>query len=68
VLAKLNLQAFTVDSAYATLLALYILRECYADKESEYSLIQTKAELWLELGNIDNSERLVRMFTLKPRI
>ena len=53
-----------VESAYLTLLALHILKEAYADRADEHTLICMKAKLWLLGAGVAAYDLLIDAFTL----
>lgn len=61
---NLNLPAgVTANEIYLTLLAMYILKTEYSDRQQELSLIWRKATAWLRSIGIAEPDAVVRLFT-----
>lgn len=68
-LEQLGLQDEALNTAYLTLLALFILEEAFIEHEEEWQLIMRKAEEYLEqVSGIAKPLSLARKFTLLPKL
>ena len=56
------------EAVYLTLLALYILQECFDDYEDEWELIARKAKTFLQSSGVQKPDNLVKQFTIRPNI
>ena len=54
------------ELVYLTLLALFILQECFDDYEDEWELIARKAKTFLQSAGVQKPDTFVRQFTLTP--
>jgi len=62
------LQGDALESAYLTLLALFILEDCFAENEDEWELIARKAKEYLQqVSGIQKPQTLFRKFSLLTR-
>lgn len=52
------------QTVYLTLLAMYILREAFADYQDEWQLIFDNARIWLESVGVSQTKSLVKKFSL----
>ena len=52
------------ETVYLTLLAWYILEECYYDDQDQWHLIAGKAKSWLESVGVLKPANLIQKFTL----
>ena len=51
---------------YLTLLALFILKECFDDYKGEWEMIARKAKNFLRSAGVPKPDTLLRQFTLTP--
>ena len=69
VFEELNKIKFTLPAdinqkhIYLTLLALFIIKDCYAERAQEFSLIKRKAVTWLQSIGLADPDRILRHFT-----
>ena len=54
------------ELVYLTLLALFILQECFDDYEDEWELIARKAKTFLQSAGAQKPDTFVRKYTLTP--
>lgn len=52
------------DTAYATLLAIYVLQEAFSDREDEWALLSQKAFSWLKSTGVAKPHQLLNKFSL----
>ena len=55
------------QTVYLTLLAMYILREAFAEYQDEWQLIFDNARIWLESVGVSQTKSLVKKFSLTLR-
>ena len=69
VFAELNKIKFTIPAGinqkniYLTLLALLIIKNCYAERAQEFALMKRKAVTWLQSIGLVDPDRMLRHFT-----
>ena len=56
------------ELVYLTLLALFILEECFDDFEDEWELIARKAKTFLQSAGVQKPVNFVRLFTLTTKV
>ena len=56
------------ELVYLTLLALFILEECFDDCEDEWELIARKAKTFLQSAGVQKPVNFVRLFTLTTKV
>ena len=56
------------ELVYLTLLALFILQECFDDYEDEWELIARKAKTFLQSSGVSKPDNFVRQFTLTTKV
>jgi len=63
-LSSLALVGTDEQTAYTTLLAIYILNEAFDERESEWTLLVRKAKAFLKAAGVDKPEKLLKLFSL----
>ena len=52
-----------MDQVYATLLAIFILMERFADREDEWTLLARKAKTFLRDSGVAKPDKILRLFS-----
>ena len=62
------MQGKVLETAFLTLLALFILEEAFLDNEDEWQMIAKKAKTYLEQAGVDKPNTLMRKFSLIAKL
>ena len=54
-----------IEAIYATLLAIHILQEKFADKQNHWTLLVRKAKAYLKKAGVTKPEKLINQFRLQ---